>query len=33
MYIPKAFHVDDVNELMTFIRNHSFGIMVSQTEE
>jgi transcriptional regulator len=32
MYIPDAFHVTDLGELHTFIRENSFGILVSSPE-
>src|SRR5690625_3042254 len=33
MYIPKLFNVTDFNEVKQFIDEHSFGIVVSQTDE
>ena len=32
MYIPRAFEVNDKNILVQFIRNNSFGILFSQTD-
>jgi transcriptional regulator len=31
MYIPRAFEVEDRTELLNFIRNHSFGILITST--
>ena len=33
MYIPRAFEVNDKNILVQFIRNNSFGILFSQTND
>ncbi|TDM05231.1 FMN-binding negative transcriptional regulator [Macrococcus lamae] len=32
MYIPKAFNVEEMSEVVSFINNHSFGILVTVQE-